>query len=416
MKKILSTLLMLLLVFSVLPLALGVQDNETEDVCVTNEDCDEDEVCTDGECGDIEEDEDECTTDADCDEGKVCTNSECEDIEEEDEEEVECTTDDDCDEGKVCTNSECEDIEEDEDECTTDADCDEDKVCTDGECEDEEEVDQETEEEVEEMHTPHGAEVRLLQLEKAIDRNIARGQHIIDSAKEDHNVTELEAILAEMEALLTQVQDADPSAEDAVQQFVDLKKDAIELSKQFRDTARELLGPSEAGRLRARVKEIKGKQEQRLRTRIRKKIQEFNGERVLKICEILEIDCEDLKEQLEAIAITKAEIKEQIREKMQSMSKEEKKETFAELKEEGVKRNVFKKAAVQRAKENFRVRKELRLTSRLDKLGELDDEEKRLRAEERIKTRLEKLNDAEERALNRLEQIEIRRSTRGDTE
>ncbi len=56
------------------------------------------------------EDDEECAVDGDCEEGEVCKDGECEDAEEEDEEEVEdeCTVDEDCEEGDVCKDGECE--------------------------------------------------------------------------------------------------------------------------------------------------------------------------------------------------------------------------------------------------------------------------------------------------------------------
>ena len=184
-----------------------------------------------------------------------------------------------------------------------------------------------------------------------------------------------------MEELLAEVQETDSSAEDAVKQFVDLKSDAIELSKEFRDTARELLGTEKSENLRNRIQQMKHEKLQQLKERIRKKIQEHNGEQIKKMCGILELDCESLREQLQSGEVTKSEIKNQIREKMQSMTQEQKKEKFAELKEEGVKRNVFRKAAVERARLNMGVRKQGRLSERINKLNATRDPTKILAAQ-----------------------------------
>jgi len=261
-------------------------------------------------------------------------------------------------------------------------------------------IDNETQNEVGEMQTPHGAEVRLLQLEKAISRNIDRGQYIIDTAKNaSKNVTELEAILLEMQSLLTEVQNADPSADDAVKQFVDLKSDAIELSKQFRDKAREIVGPAELGKLRTRLQQINLGNLQELQEKIKEKIKEYNVEQLQKLVSILGLD-ETIVEQLQNGEITVKELKSQIKQKIQSMSTIEKKDAFSKLKEEGVKRQIFKKSAIEKAKLNILARKEARLTNRLSQIGNIKDPEKRQIVQERITNRLQLVTNKEESALN----------------
>ena len=143
------------------------------DLCETDEDCDDDDLCTtdacvEGECvrtlvveceddglfctgeeacdpdtgecvsgGDpceadgllCDEENDgcvECFEDADCAEGEVCQDGVCvEPI-------TECETDADCAEGEVCDDGVC--IEAPAVECETDADCAEGEICVLGEC------------------------------------------------------------------------------------------------------------------------------------------------------------------------------------------------------------------------------------------------------------------------------------------
>ena len=52
-------------------------------------------------------------------------------------------------------------------------------------------VDEETEEEIEAIKDHYGAKVRLLQLEKRIDRNIVRAQGVIDYIKENFDFLDL---------------------------------------------------------------------------------------------------------------------------------------------------------------------------------------------------------------------------------
>ena len=67
--------------------------------CVCNEDCDEGQTCTDGECVD-ETTPPECTCDEDCAEGQSCADGECVDL-------PECVEDTDCAEGLTCEEGAC---------------------------------------------------------------------------------------------------------------------------------------------------------------------------------------------------------------------------------------------------------------------------------------------------------------------
>src|SRR3989344_6089538 len=74
--------------------------------------------------------------------------------------------------------------------------------------EEESEVDNETSEETESMSSVSGAKVRLLQLEKAITRNIARGEAVIATIQEKNpeaSVAGLKSILAELNVLKDEV-------------------------------------------------------------------------------------------------------------------------------------------------------------------------------------------------------------------
>lgn len=180
--------------------------------------------------------------------------------------------------------------------------------------------DTETANETEAMDTTHGAKMRLLQLEKAITRNILNGQEIV---KEADNATELNAILAEMEALKLEVQKADPAAEDAVQIFVDLKKDAIDLSKQFRDKARALVKKEKQTALKERLKNEKEDLKD-LTEKINSEIKAFNSERMLNMYIALGLNG-DLIEKIKSRNMTAKEALDQMKETLKNMTPEQEK-------------------------------------------------------------------------------------------
>ena len=263
----------------------------------------------------------------------------------------------------------------------------------------EEEVDEETQEEVEAMTTLNGAEMRLLQLEKSITRNIEHGKEVIAKVQEDGgDSTDLELIIERLEALLVEVQAVDSAAEDAVSTFVDLKKDAIGLSKEFRDAARGIL-KDKAEVLRNRLRSMKQSQkQQKLQERIREKARKHNAENLADTLEKLGFENKDeLLEQLKNAEATIKDIRAKIQEKIKEMTPEEKKEAFSSIKKKGAERADATKARINNFKKNVIQRKETRTDARFEKLqGKLEGK------------KLELLKKQREKNLENLKRIRVK--------
>ena len=85
---------------------------------------------------------------------------------------------------------------------------------------DEDYLDNETEEEIEIMNNSLGAEIRLLQLEKAILKNFLKGERAVEVLKAmEFNTSTLESILAEMRLLLEEINKTDPSPHIIINKF-----------------------------------------------------------------------------------------------------------------------------------------------------------------------------------------------------
>ena len=286
-----------------------------------------------------------------------------------------------------------------------------------------EELDEETEEEIEAMDNQYGAEVRLLQLELAIAKNIGKGNDVIAKAQElEKDVSELEAIIGEMEALKEEVIAADPAAEDAVQTFVDLKKDARDLSKEFREKAREIIPPSEANKLRERLKEKMMAKLDDLKEKITEKRMQFNARRLGALFRKMNIKNEELIKKLKAGEITVKEVKTQTREQFKAMSPEERRNAFTAAKEAGVKRAVEARAKADGVMLRYIERKETRITNRLDKLKGIKKEgsfkkysEQRLQKIEQAKTRVESRIEKREQVAKNI-QTKVQAGKAGDTQ
>lgn len=229
----------------------------------------------------------------------------------------------------------------------------------------------ETEEDVEIMCDSLGSEIRLLQLEKAITKNILKGEAAVEILKEiGYNTTGLEAILGEMKLLLEEVQAADPNASDAVQVFVDLKSDAIRLTKEYRETAKVLLSDDKYLQIRDRIKEMTCEQDgnfSNLSKKIRIRIKQFNRNQIHRLYGIIgdKVNASRIAGQYQNGTCTLAQVKEKISLKVKSMIMEKKKEIFLEVKEEKTKKQKQAEIYVNAASINFSVREQTRLNSRL---------------------------------------------------
>ena len=195
----------------------------------------------------------------------------------------------------------------------------------------------ETEKEVEIMNNSTGAEIRLLQLEKAITKNILKGERAVAVLKElGYNTTALEAILAEMKLLLEEVQAADPNSTDAVQIFVDLKHDAINLTKEFRTTIKELLGDVKHRELRQQIREMVLEHNQNfsnLSKKIQNRIRQFNRNQIYRLYVYIEPQNQTLAEQYEKGNATLEKVRSQICKMVNEMNKEKKEDIFYELRD-----------------------------------------------------------------------------------
>lgn len=249
--------------------------------------------------------------------------------------------------------------------------------------------DEETQEEISIMNYKFGAEVRLLQLEKVLTRNIMIGEKIIDILQKlGMETEELNLILTEMNLLKGEIQLANPNSEDAVEQFVDMKNESINLTKEFRVTLHNLVDGETLETLREQMKDFYKEEMQSLREQIRNMIRNFNRNRLHSIYEVIGLVDEDLLEQYKDGEVTISEVKEQLREYFDSLTKEEKRELFAELKMNNIRRLIHAKAAFEDASEFAQERKEARWNNRLLRINEIEDPPIRGQMNKRIRGRM----------------------------
>jgi len=231
--------------------------------------------------------------------------------------------------------------------------------------------------EVDEMNTIPGAKVRLLQLERAITRNILRGKEVI---KHTDNTTELESILSEMEVLKEEVQNTDPSATDAVKRYVELRQDASDLTKKFRDAARTQL-KDKADEVRSGLKDVDETELEDLDTRIAKERRAFNSERMRLLADILGITDSDTLAKIDSGDLTAQEALDILMNRLKEMTTQERLDAFARVREEKVKARVDARTKAEEARKEALQERESRIKERLAELEKRGEDVEKYRDE-----------------------------------
>ena len=211
----------------------------------------------------------------------------------------------------------------------------------------EEVVEQETQEEIKVMNTSLGAEIRLLQLKKALLKNILKGEMAVEVLKGlEFNTSGLEEILGRMMDLLKDINETNASSNDSVQKFVEFKKEAINLTKEFRETVRSLLDEEQLNELRERIRQMVCEQVEGLDKYIRNRIRQFNRNQLYRLYGLIgEANNSFIEEYLNG-NITLGMVKLQLCKMINQMNRERRYEIFSELKEENIKKKINAEAFI----------------------------------------------------------------------
>ena len=257
------------------------------------------------------------------------------------------------------------------------------------------EIDDETQNQIEIMNINGlGPEIRLLQLEEAITKNILKGEEVVNILKDlGYNTTILEVILAELELLLQEVQSADANSTNATQIFVDLKSDAIDLTKDFRDAVRELLDDDTIEQLRERIREMVCEQVQNLSNKIQNRIRQFNRNQLHRIYQITGENGTPLLCKYQNGNITMQQVKQNITRMVNQMTKEQRYELFLQLKQNKIQSQINARICAENATEFFQERQENRLRNRIQTSENMSDNPLREEIEQRIRNRLNECQD-----------------------
>lgn len=263
----------------------------------------------------------------------------------------------------------------------------------------EESIDEETEEETELItESNFGATVRLLQLEKSVTKSYLIGQEVVKVLSEKgEDVSELESILAEIEVLKDEVSALDPSSDTAVDDFVNIKRDIRDLTKQFKRIASPLLSAEDKQAIREAIKDNEELAE--LNQRIRNTLRELNANRVGKALDRMGVEDPELVDKIESGDATPAEVKAALKEAYKGLSPEEKKTARERIKNALKERKETRNRVAEKIRiEHLAVRK-LRLENRLIKIPAVN----RAKVKVRVNKAINKLKRVENRLKEKIQ-------------
>ena len=202
----------------------------------------------------------------------------------------------------------------------------------------------ETEHEIQIMNFSLGAKIRLLQLEKAIIKNILKGTMAISVLQAiEVNTTELESLLEDLKAVLDDVRAVNTSANDTVSLFVTLKQEARNITKQFRETLHTLIDDVTLNEIRQRIRELAGDELQNYTRRIQNMIRQFNGNQAYRLFGIIgEGNLSLLQEYLNG-NVTLDQLRFHLCKTVNQMNHERQYQIVSELKEERIRNKIHAK-------------------------------------------------------------------------
>jgi hypothetical protein len=145
-------------------------------------------------------------------------------------------------------------------------------------------LDNETEHEIQIMNNSLGAEIRLLQLQKALITNIIKGVMAVQVLKDLHiNTSKLEPILTDLQELLEEVRAVNASANDSVVVFVELKNESKNLTTQFREALQSLLDHDTIAAIKEQLRNITSPDLENCSHMLRYNIRQFNRNQLYRL-------------------------------------------------------------------------------------------------------------------------------------
>ena len=261
------------------------------------------------------------------------------------------------------------------------------------------------------MLAPFGAEVRMLQLEKSVTRNVLIGDIIlqtINNNHEDANTIEAENTLNSMEMLLEEIKSTstDQDKNELVQVFVELKKEARTLSATFKQQTKNLITSEDRKEIMTQIKEIDRNQLTNITNAIKEQAKNFNAKRIQEKFKSMGIDNEPLVERIRNGDANFLEVKNYALNNFKDFNEMEKKRIATNMKNDSIKRVVQGKEIIQKFKSNLEQKLLNTLQNRAENMNQWM-EQKMIDANENGNVnRVQRLEQQSERVEGIIDQIQ----------
>lgn len=206
------------------------------------------------------------------------------------------------------------------------------------------------------MQAPYGAQVRLLQLENALDKAIATGNEVVaDLNKDEQNTTAFEEILGDLVALKENVASMNATQENAsalASEYVAIKKEARDLIHTFRTQARPLVTENDIEAIQERARERIHQQNEQAQVALNLARNKFNAHNAEKIMNQTGMGFNSVGEKIRSGSMSVEEFRQQVMAHVKNMTSKQRGEVAMKMQEDSMKQKVFAKAARERVQEH----------------------------------------------------------------
>ncbi|MGM5488654.1 MAG: hypothetical protein ACQESG_06915 [Nanobdellota archaeon] len=205
------------------------------------------------------------------------------------------------------------------------------------------------------MNSKSGAEVRLLQLEKSIEKNIVIGEKVVENILERNlqaDVSEMNTILAELEVIQEEVEgmaEERLNTSQVAERFVIIREEAKSKSAEFRSMAEVSEGDKAKIREEARNNpEVEAKLQQ-----VRQRIRQHNAAQVSDILANMGVENETLVNRVRDGELNVGEAVSQVARTFRGLGQEQKQQASAIMDTQRAQMNQHAQEAVENARRNM---------------------------------------------------------------
>ncbi|MFA6064835.1 MAG: hypothetical protein WC746_03255 [archaeon] len=218
-------------------------------------------------------------------------------------------------------------------------------------------IDANTAQEIKVMTTPFGAEVRLLQLEKSVTKNVLIGAKVVEIIQKNHpdsNVSEAQNILNLMESLVSDIQNVTLSTDKNTQvaEFIAMKNEATTLSKQFREATAPALDSNDKKEIKDAVEGLDKTELKAINEEIKQAIRSNNAQTIEALLQKMGVTNPELIQKIADGNASAGQVKQALMNAYRDLNGEQKQIAGAKIKEGAIKRMIAEKEIFLKANKN----------------------------------------------------------------